>query len=122
MNMATIHIHTRRYLRYARAKAATRRVAGSNGAWHDRHDGSESTHSEGNRMPGKRKQRVVLPEATEIGKVYTTEEVAQLLTVTARTVQEWIRTGKLPAVRYGRLYRVRADDLAKFGQETGKRT
>jgi excisionase family DNA binding protein len=73
-------------------------------------------------MPGKRKQRVVLPEATEIGKVYTTEEVAQLLKVTARTVQEWIRTGKLPAVRYGRLYRVRADDLAKFGQETGKRT
>ena len=42
--------------------------------------------------------------------------------MTARTVQEWIRSGKLPAVRYGRLYRVRADELAKFGQETGKST
>jgi excisionase family DNA binding protein len=33
-------------------------------------------------------------------------------------VQAWIRAGRLPARRYGRLYRVRAADLEQFGRET----
>jgi excisionase family DNA binding protein len=41
--------------------------------------------------------------------------------VTPRTVQEWIRLGKLPAMRFGRVLRVRADDLAKFGEAIGSR-
>jgi len=65
-------------------------------------------------MPAKK--TTMLPEATEIGRVYTTQEVAQLLKVTVRTVQDWIKTGKLPATRYGRVLRIRADDLAKFGK------
>ena len=73
-------------------------------------------------MPPRKKKPAILPEATEIGRVYTTHEVAELLKVSYRTVQEWIRTGKLPAVRYGRLFRVRAEDLVKFGQETRRRT
>jgi excisionase family DNA binding protein len=73
-------------------------------------------------MPPRKKQTVIQPEATTIGQVYTTYEVATLLKVSYRTVQEWIRTGKLPAVRYGRQYRIRADALAQFGQETGTRT
>jgi excisionase family DNA binding protein len=72
-------------------------------------------------MPAKKKT-AILPEATEIGRVYTTQEVAELLKVTPRTVQDWIRSGKLPAMRYGRVLRIRADDLAKFGQALGKRT
>jgi excisionase family DNA binding protein len=72
-------------------------------------------------MAPRKKQAAILPEATEIGRVYTTHEVAELLKVSYRTVQEWIRTGKLPAVRYGRLFRIRADDLAKFGQAIGRR-
>jgi Mn-dependent DtxR family transcriptional regulator len=50
------------------------------------------------RMPPHKKKTAILPEATEIGRVYTTQEVAELLKVTPRTVQEWIRTGKLPGV------------------------
>lgn len=71
-------------------------------------------------MPA-RKKTAILPEATEIGRVYTPQEVAELVKVNVRTVQEWIRTGKLPAMRYGRVYRIRADELAKFGQVAGKR-
>jgi excisionase family DNA binding protein len=72
-------------------------------------------------MPPHRKKTAILPEATEIGRVYTTQEVAELLKVTPRTVQEWIRLGKLPAMRFGRVLRVRADDLAKFGEAIGSR-
>jgi len=68
-----------------------------------------------------RKKTAILPEATEIGRVYTPQEVAELVKVNVRTVQEWIRTGKLPATRYGRVYRIRAEDLVKFGQMAGRR-
>jgi excisionase family DNA binding protein len=57
------------------------------------------------------------PDASPVGALYTPAEVAALLKVTPRTVQAWIRAGRLPARRYGRLYRVRAADLAGFGQE-----
>jgi excisionase family DNA binding protein len=73
-------------------------------------------------MPPRKKETAILPEATEIGRVYTTQEVAELLKVTPRTVQDWIRTGKLPAMRYGRVLRIRAEDLAKFGQAIGSRS
>jgi excisionase family DNA binding protein len=59
-----------------------------------------------------------LPTAdpTLIGPLYTTEEVAQLLRVSQRTVQDWVRSGTLTAVRYGRLLRIRQADLATFGE------
>ena len=72
-------------------------------------------------MPAKKKT-AILPEATEIGRIYTTKEVAELLKVTQRTVQDWIKSEKLPALRYGRVLRIRAEDLAKFGQAVGRRT
>ena len=55
-------------------------------------------------------------DPTQIGTLYTTAEVAKLLRVHQRTVQEWIRAGMLPAVRYGRLLRIRQADLATFGE------
>ena len=58
------------------------------------------------------------PDTSPVGALYTPAEVAVLLKVTPRTVQAWIRAGRLPARRYGRLYRVRAADLARFGRET----
>ena len=61
----------------------------------------------------------MVPEATELGRLYSTDEVAQILNVTSRTVQHWIRIGKLPAMRYGRIYRVRAKDLQEFGERVG---
>jgi excisionase family DNA binding protein len=70
--------------------------------------------------PGKARKRTVLPEATPIGVLYTTEEVAQLLKVTTRAVQKWVREGKLPAVKYGRVLRIRAEDLQQFGRDVGR--
>jgi excisionase family DNA binding protein len=58
------------------------------------------------------------PDLSPVGALYTPAEVARLLKVTPRTVQAWIRAGRLPARRYGRLYRVRAEDLAAFGRAT----
>ena len=58
------------------------------------------------------------PDMSPVGALYTPAEVAALLKVTPRTVQAWIRAGRLPARRYGRLYRVRAADLEQFGRET----
>ena len=51
-----------------------------------------------------------------VGQLYTTDEVAKLLKVSQRTVQDWIRSGTLTAVRYGRLLRIRQADLASFGE------
>lgn len=51
-----------------------------------------------------------------IGPLYTTQEVAKMLRVSQRTVQEWVRAGALTAVRYGRLLRIRQADLATFGE------
>jgi excisionase family DNA binding protein len=62
------------------------------------------------------------PDTSPVGALYTPAEVAALLKVTPRTVQAWIRAGRLPARRYGRLYRVRAADLARFGRETSVET
>jgi excisionase family DNA binding protein len=60
-------------------------------------------------------------DPTLIGPLYTTEEVAKLLRVSQRTVQDWIRGGMLTAVRYGRLLRIRQADLATFGEVLPKR-
>ena len=57
-----------------------------------------------------------------MGQLYTTDEVARLLKVSQRTVQDWIRSGTLTAVRYGRLLRIRQADLAAFGEVLNERT
>jgi excisionase family DNA binding protein len=57
-----------------------------------------------------------------VGPLYTTEEVGKMLRVSQRTVQDWIRSGTLTAVRYGRLLRVRQADLASFGEVLPRHT
>jgi excisionase family DNA binding protein len=42
------------------------------------------------------------------------EDVATQLKVQPRTVLEWLRTGKLPGYKLGRLWRVDPEDLKKF--------
>jgi excisionase family DNA binding protein len=59
---------------------------------------------------------VATADPTIVGTLYTTAEVASMLRVHQRTVQDWIREGALPAVRYGRLLRIRQADLAAFGE------
>jgi excisionase family DNA binding protein len=47
----------------------------------------------------------------EMPSFLTTEEVLTYLKVTPRTIYRLIRTGELPAVRIGRQWRFRKDDL-----------
>jgi len=64
---------------------------------------------------------VVTADPATGGPLYTTSEVATMLRVNQRTVQEWIRSGALPAMRYGRLLRIRQADLATFGEALPRR-
>lgn len=47
----------------------------------------------------------------------TVHEVAALLRVSRMTVYRLIRQGDLPAVRVGRGYRIREEDVARYLQE-----
>jgi|RhiMethySRZTD1v2_1073278.scaffolds.fasta_scaffold545616_3 putative molybdopterin biosynthesis protein len=60
-------------------------------------------------------ETLTVPSA--IGTLYTTMEVARMLRVSQRTVENWIRRGALTAVRYGRQIRVRQADIEAFSEE-----
>jgi excisionase family DNA binding protein len=47
-------------------------------------------------------------------ELLTPEEVAQRLQVKARTVQEWLRSGRLVGLKLGKLWRIRPNDLVAF--------
>ena len=47
-------------------------------------------------------------------KLLPPAQVAERLQITERTVYEWIRGGKLTALKLGRLWRIRQDDLEAF--------
>ena len=65
---------------------------------------------------------VITADPTRVGALYTTGEVAKLLRVHPRTIQEWIKNGTLTAVRYGKLIRIRQADLQAFGEVVNQRT
>jgi excisionase family DNA binding protein len=44
----------------------------------------------------------------------TPDEIARRLKVTERTVYNWLKTGLLPGIKLGRLWRVRPADLESF--------
>ena len=44
----------------------------------------------------------------------TTKEIAEQLSVTERTVINWISTGKLIAYKFGLAYRVKKEDYMSF--------
>lgn len=46
--------------------------------------------------------------------LYSAEEVAALLGLHVRTVRGYVRSGRLPAVRIGKQYRIAAEDLAEL--------
>jgi excisionase family DNA binding protein len=47
----------------------------------------------------------------------TAKEVADMLKLNVLTVYEYIRKSKLPAVKFGRSYRIEEKDLNKFIKE-----
>jgi excisionase family DNA binding protein len=61
--------------------------------------------------------------ASPLGEpVYTTEEVGEVLKVSQRTVQDWVNSGVLTAVQYGKHLRIRPSDLATFVKVRNPRT
>lgn len=48
---------------------------------------------------------------------YTTEEIADLLKVSAKTVREMIKSKRLEAVRVGKEYRITEDQIRKYIKE-----
>jgi excisionase family DNA binding protein len=45
---------------------------------------------------------------------YTIEEVAEKFKVTSNNIRLLIRNGKIKAVRFGKLYRIKESDLKEF--------
>jgi len=63
----------------------------------------------------------VVTAEPSFGPLYTTADIAKILRVSQHTVQTWIRTGMLTAVRYGRVLRIRQADLVSFGEVLNQR-
>jgi excisionase family DNA binding protein len=51
-------------------------------------------------------------------KLLTVQEVAKMFRMNTLTVYEYVRTGKLPAVKIGRSYRILEADLYIFIKES----
>lgn len=47
-------------------------------------------------------------------KVYTLDEVAEILKVTKRTLYNYLKAGTLPAVKIGKSYRITEANLQEF--------
>lgn len=47
-------------------------------------------------------------------KVFTLDEVADILKVTKRTLYNYVKAGKLPAVKMGKYWRVSEESLQAF--------
>lgn len=50
----------------------------------------------------------------KVSELFTCGEVAQRYKVEVITVWDWIRKGKLPAMKLGKEYRISAEDLKAF--------
>lgn len=50
----------------------------------------------------------------KIEKVYTLEEISDLIKITRRTLYDYVKTGKLKAVKIGRTWRVTEKQLEEF--------
>jgi excisionase family DNA binding protein len=68
-------------------------------------------------MARKKRERSIRSVISPVGQVYTTEEVAEILKTSQRTIQRMIRMGQLKAHRVGQGYRVRDVDLQELFQE-----
>jgi len=51
---------------------------------------------------------------------YTLEQVAKLLQVSQRTIIRLIKTGRLPAVRVGKQWRIARSDLQEYLRSSGQ--
>ena len=52
-----------------------------------------------------------------MSKLFTIKEVAKMFRMNVLTIYEYVREGKLPAVKIGRSYRILESDLNQFIKE-----
>ncbi len=79
------------------------------------------TQTQSNRTKSKVKQKLISTwderkesETKVTKKFYTCQEVAERYDVKISTVWSWVREKKLPAVKLGKNYKVRHEDLMTF--------
>lgn len=58
---------------------------------------------------------------TPMAEVLTMAEVAQILRLSVKTVGEMVRSGELPAMRVGGVWRMRRESLEKWMREQEER-
>ena len=63
------------------------------------------------------KTEVSNKEVNPMAKYLSCDQVADLYDVKVITVWDWIRKKKLPAIRIGRDYRIRPEDLERFEEQ-----
>jgi excisionase family DNA binding protein len=63
---------------------------------------------------GAEKGGVYVPSNESRSRFVTVGEVANLLRVSNMTVYRLVQSGQLPAIRVGRSYRIRDDDVDKY--------
>jgi len=47
-------------------------------------------------------------------KLYTIDEIAEILKVTQRTIYNYIKSGSLKAIKIGKYWRIKHSDLEQF--------
>lgn len=57
-----------------------------------------------------------------IEKVYTSEEVAEMLKVDIKSVQAWLRKGHIGGIKLGKIWRITETDLNNFIEEGRKKS
>ena len=50
----------------------------------------------------------------------TLQEVAEKLNMHYMTIYSWVKSGKLPAIQFGKIYRIDEEVLKKFIEENKK--
>jgi excisionase family DNA binding protein len=69
------------------------------------------------RDPASSQQDSIPSGGSPMGRFVTVAEVARQLRVSNMTVYRLVRSGQLPAVRVGRGYRLREDDVRRYLNE-----
>ena len=62
----------------------------------------------------KKAEQNTSKEGDKLSKMYTCEEIAERYGVQIITVWDWIRKKKLPALKIGKGYRIREEDIKTF--------
>lgn len=52
--------------------------------------------------------------AAYLDKVYTPQQAAEVLSISEKTLMNWLRAGKIKGVKVGRLWRIMEQDLEEF--------